>query len=343
MMDDAQLAGKPVEEGNIAFPQRWNSLSEDGDYREVSFLMGDSESGPMARVLSFPPGRGSVRANGRAYAHHHRTDTFRIALAAHSQQTRVSGRWMGHGEFLLRGANDVYVESLEGGHGALLLLVSADRRGYHPVYSDRDRAEAEATLDESASIVFGAEQPHFHEQDEDTASGLAATFANLDPKRPELYGDLRDQTSWHRMSDGSDVAMVLMGDPSSGTLVEMTHWPSGASEPAKSPNQTDKFWLLTSGSCYIGERLYHAGDFRFLPAGTVEPEIVRGDSGSTEVVVIADRARWMESACAQDQNTRSAELVGLIKQQHEALHLTDTGTSRLAPSPAGELVSDSGG
>ena len=56
-----------------------------------------------------------------------------------------------------------------------------------------------------------------------------------------------------------------------------------------------------------------------MQAGTVEPEIVRGDSGSTEVVVIADRVRWMESACAQDQSTRSAELAGLIKQQHEAL------------------------
>jgi hypothetical protein len=231
----------------------------------------------------------------------------------------VSGRWLGQGEFVLRGANDVYVEK-NGGHGSLLLLVSADRRGYLPVYSDHDRAEAEAGLDESASVVFGTEQPHFHEHDEDTASGLATTFANVDSKRPELYGTLHDQTNWHRMSDGSDVAMVLMGDPSSGTLVQMTQWPSKALEPAKSPSQTDRFWLLTGGSCSIGDRLYHAGDFRFLPAGTPEPEIVRGDAGSTEVVVISDRARWMESACAQDQNTRSAELAGLIKQQHEALH-----------------------
>jgi hypothetical protein len=318
-MGSAQPESQPVQEGNIAFPQRWNSLTRDGDYREVSFLMGDPDSGPMARVLSFPPGRESVRANGRAYSHHHRTDTFRITLASHSQQTRVSGRWLGQGEFVLRGANDVYVEK-NGGHGSLLLLVSADRRGYLPVYSDHDRAEAEAGLDESASVVFGTEQPHFHEHDEDTASGLATTFANVDSKRPELYGTLHDQTNWHRMSDGSDVAMVLMGDPSSGTLVQMTQWPSKALEPAKSPSQTDRFWLLTGGSCSIGDRLYHAGDFRFLPAGTPEPEIVRGDAGSTEVVVISDRARWMESACAQDQNTRSAELAGLIKQQHEALH-----------------------
>jgi hypothetical protein len=320
-MGNVQTASEPVQEGNIAYPQRWASLSEDGDYREVSFLMGDSESGPMARILSFPPGRESVRANGKAYSHHHRTDTFRIALASHSQQTRVSGRWLGEGEFVLRGANDTYVESLEGGHGALLLLVSDDRRGYHPVYSERDRAEAEATLDESASIVFGAEQPHFHEHDEDVATAPATTFADLDTRRPELYGDLYDQSSWHHMSDGSDVAMVLMGDPSSGTLVEMSQWPSGATEPAKSPSSTDKFWLLTRGSCSIGERLYHAGDFRFVPAGTVESEIVRGDSGSTEVVVLADRARWMEWACGQDQDTRSAELAGLVRQQHEALHL----------------------
>ena len=39
MMDDAQPAGKPVEEGNIAFPQRWNSLSEDGDYREDAHML----------------------------------------------------------------------------------------------------------------------------------------------------------------------------------------------------------------------------------------------------------------------------------------------------------------
>ena len=319
MTDKTQPASKSVEEGNIAFPQRWNSLTEDGDYREISFLMGDPESGPMARVLSFPPGRESVRANGRAYSHHHRTDTFRIALASHSRQTRVSGHWFGHGSFVLRGANDVYVESLEGGHGALLLLISADRRGYHPVYSDRDRAEAEATLDESASVVFGDEQPHFHEHDDDTASGVAATFADLDSKRPELYGDLHEQTNWHRMSDGSDVAMVLMGDPSSGTLVEMTQWPSGASEPAKPPSQTARFWLMIGGSCSIGDRLYHEGDFRFLPAGTADPKIVRGDSGSTEVVVTADRAQWMESVCAQDQNTRSTELLQLVEQMHQAL------------------------
>ena len=321
MTDKTQPAGKSVEEGNVAFPQRWNSLTEDGDYREVSFLMGDSESGPMARVLSFPPGRESVRVNGRAYSHHHRTDTFRIALASHSRQTRVSGHWFGHGSFVLRGANDVYVESLEGGHGALLLLVSADRRGYHPVYSDRDRAEAEATLDESASVVFGDEQPHFHEHDDDTVSAVAATFADLNSKRPELYGDLHDQTNWHRMSDGSDVAMVLMGDPSSGTLVEMTQWPGGTSEPAKSASETDRFWLMTGGSCFIGDRLYHEGDFRFLPAGTVDPEIVRGESGSTEVVVTADRACWMESVCAQDRETRATELLRLVEQPHQALLL----------------------
>ena len=50
MRDDTRPANKPVQEGNIAFPQRWNNLSSDGDYREVSFLMGDSESGPMDSV-----------------------------------------------------------------------------------------------------------------------------------------------------------------------------------------------------------------------------------------------------------------------------------------------------
>lgn len=312
---ETQQKAHNVMEGNIYFPQRWCALSRDGDYRELPFLLGDPMTGPMARILSFPPGRESVRVNGKAYAHHHRTDTFRVALGPQPGQTRILGKWLGHGDFVLRGANDVYVEK-SGGRGAILLLVSADRRGYHPVYNIADREEAESTLDESASIVFGENMPHFHERDEDVISGPETSFAGLQAQQPVLFGSMDGDDAWHHLSDGSRVGAVFMADPVSGTLILLSTNTPGAQEAPAGRYQSDLVRLVLSGTCSVGDRSYSAGDFRFTRAGTDEGEIVHGPTGSRQILIFGDRRGWlpqMADGQAREVCPRLNELAGLLE------------------------------
>lgn len=312
---DAQQRAHNVIEGNIYFPQRWCALSRDGDYRELPFLLGDPMTGPMARFLSFPPGRDSVRVNGKAYAHHHRTDTFRMALGPQPMQTRILGQWLDHGDFVLRGANDVYVEK-SGGRGAILLLVSADRRGYHPVYSAAEREEAESTLDPSSAIVFGDNIPHFHERDEDVVSGPEASFAALQAQQPVLFGALSDDQEWFGLSDGSKVGAVFMADPASGTLILLSNNTANALEAPAGRYASDMVRLVLSGSCSVGERAYSAGDFRFTRAGTEEGAIVHGPSGSTQVLIFGDRRGWLPQVAggsAAEACPRLSEMASLLE------------------------------
>ncbi|HSW17401.1 MAG TPA: hypothetical protein VLJ86_09255 [Ramlibacter sp.] len=320
---DAQQKAHNVIEGNIYFPQRWCALSRDGDYRELPFLLGDPMTGPMARFLSFPPGRESVRVNGKAYAHHHRTDTFRVALGPQPKQTRILGQWLDHGDFVLRGANDVYVEK-SGGRGAALLLVSADRRGYHPVYSAADREEAESTLDESASIVFGENIPRFHERDEDAIMGPEASFAALQVQKPLLFGSISDDQEWTRLSDGSRVGAVFMADPVSGTLILLSNNAPNAIEAPAGRYPSDMVRLVVAGACSVGDRAYSAGDFRFTRAGTDEGEIVHGPSGSTQILIFGDRRGWLPQVAngsALQACPRLAEVADMLGQFMETTSL----------------------
>lgn len=310
-----QQKAHKVIEGNMYFPQRWCALSRDGDYREMPFLLGDPESGPMARILSFPPGRESVRLNGKAYSHHHRTDTFRVALGPQPMQTRILGEWLDHGDFILRGANDVYVEK-SGGRGAILLLVSADRRGYHPVYSEADREDAESTLDESTSIVFGENAPHFHERDEDAVLGPEASFAGLQAEQPVLFGSMSNDESWLETSDGSRIGAVFMADPVSGTLILLSNNSANAKEAPAGRYTTDMFRLVLSGTCRVGDRTYSAGDFRYSQAESDEGEIVHGPTGSTQILVFGDRRGWLPQTAAGsalETSPRLAELADMLE------------------------------
>lgn len=311
-----QQQAHAVIEGNINFPQRWCALSRDGDYRELPFLLGDPMSGPMARFLSFPPGRESVRINGKAYAHHHRTDTFRVALGPQPMQTRILGQWLDHGDFVLRGANDVYIEK-SGGRGAILLLVSADRRGYHPVYGEADREEAEGTLDATASVVFGDQMPPFHQRDVDAIPGPESSFASLEAQQPVLFGSMRDDRNWTVLADGSRAGAVFMADPVSGPLVLLSRNAPGAVEAPAGRHASDMVRLVLSGSCSVGERVNSAGDFRYTRAGNREEEVVHGPAGSTQILIFGDRRGWLPQdggpASALEACPRLAEIAAMLE------------------------------
>ena len=304
-----------VLEGNVAFPHRWLAMTPDDAYREAPFLLGDDEVGPIARILSFPPGIKSVRSSGRAYSHHHRTDTFRIVLAPQPEQTRISGRWLGYGEFVLRQANDVYVETA-GGRGLLMLLVSADRRGYHPVYAERDRHEAQSTRAETASVVFGTAQPSFHARDEDAVTGLVADFGSPARCESAVFGSVFDHSNWSAASDGSRVAPILMGDSAVGPAVVLSNNRPDSLESPERRTSTDEFRLILAGSCTIGERVYTAGEFRVTGSGTVEGPVRHGPGGSTQVVVLANRSEWRSSAglVRVDECARLSELDEMIRR-----------------------------
>lgn len=310
-----QQQSQDVIEGNMYFPQRWCALSRDGDYRELPFLLGDPMSGPMARFLSFPPGRESVRVNGKAYAHHHRTDTFRMALGPQPAQTRILGQWLDHGDFVLRGANDVYVEK-SGGRGACLLLVSADRRGYHPVYGAAEREEAESTLDESTSVVFGDHPPPFHQRDEDAILGPEASFAALQVQQPVLFGSMANDQEWLTLADGSRVGAVFMADPASGPLILLSNNAPGALEAPGGRYLCDMVRLVLSGSCSVGERTYSTGDFVFTRAGVEQGAIVHGAQGSSQILIFADRRHWLPQVAhgsAQEGCPRLGEIADLLE------------------------------
>jgi hypothetical protein len=302
-----------VLEGSLSYPQMWND-GENGAACLTYVGMGDHLSGPAVALFNFAPG-----AALRGFAHSHRTDTFRIAIGDQPNQVKDGPRWLGHGDFLLMGANEVYVEQT-GPDGMVFLVVFADRRGVPHGYdvSQEPPDLMSREWPERSKRSFGPD--HFfpvHQGNEDAVVGLATTFADIRHRRPRLYGSMNDDANWTRVSDGSTLCAMFMSDPESGPMVLLSNNAPGAVEASAATYGTDVFRLVISGEVSVDGRIMRARQFRAVAAGGREGRIVHGPQGSTQVLVFADRRGWLPMAdhgVTRELCPRMAEVAAFVER-----------------------------
>jgi hypothetical protein len=251
----------------------------------ATFTLGDQATGPVVLLAVYP--KGAPLSRGKA--HSHRSDTFRMAVGPHHQQFKFGAKWLGHGDFLLAGANDRYVETL-GTEGMYQFLVTADRRGWpHGYQQDLENDELLAAWPAMAETFFDGFWP-VHERDDQAVHGIKATIAS-DPKaQRRVWGSFSNREGWHVLSDGSEVAVMLLADSVHGPAVILSHNQPNTVEIAPHRLGTDTFRLVLDGSVRIGEAGFGPGQFRHSSAGSDEEAVVHGPEGSNQVLVLADRA-----------------------------------------------------
>jgi hypothetical protein len=287
------------------------------DYKEgkaATYSMGDPVTGPNVLLVDYPAGASGYRSP----THSHRSDSFRVAVGPGAQQFRDGARWFGHGDFLLMGANDRYVETL-GTDGMYMAIVSADRRGWPHGYeqnaSNEDSlAEWPATFETYfANEKFWA----IHESDDQAIIGTKASIASNppDPKgERRVWGNFSNREGWHVMSDGTEVAVMLFGDPEHGAAVILSHNSPNSVEIGRHHLGTDTFRLVIDGSVHVGDSRFGTGQYRQSMAGSDEDAVVHGPEGSNQVLILADRAAVLltsedQASTTQSKSTQWGELL----------------------------------
>jgi hypothetical protein len=244
----------------------------------ATFALGEQATGPVVLLAAYPEGASVFRSP----AHSHRSDTFRMAVGPGAQQFRDGARWLGHGDFHLMGANDRYVETM-GADGVGYFLLTADRRGWpHGYEQNVDNDELLAAWPATSEKYFEKEGfwP-FHESDDQAVHGMKASFAPL-PKERRLWGSFTNRDGWRVMSDGSEVAVMLLADSEHGPAVIVSHNQPNTDEIGHHRLGTDTFRLILDESVQVGETPYGPGQFRQSPAGHGDGAVLHGPDGSSQ-------------------------------------------------------------
>jgi hypothetical protein len=272
-----------------------------------AFALGDPTTGPSILLVTYPEGA-PLR---HSPAHSHRTDTFRVAVGPGAQQFKHGARWLGHGDFVLAGANDRYVETL-GTEGLGMFTLKADRRGWpHGYEQDVENDKLLAAWPATFEKFFEAKDfwP-LHQNDDQALHGIKVSFAH-DPTQRRVWGSFSNREGWHVLSDGTEVAVMLLGDTEHGTAVIVSHNPPNAVEIGHHHLGSDTYRLVLDGSVTVGETSFGPGQYRQSSAGSDEEAVVHGPEGSNQVLVLADRASALlttEDAGTQGERTQWDEL-----------------------------------
>lgn len=255
----------------------------DGLLSSLVALLGPHPSGPAVKL--------SIERRlypRKAPVHLHKADTFRMALEAPIVVGRTS---YDHGRFRLQAADTYYgPEYWDDKIGTNQMLVIADRRGsrvfcttaeLQQMADEARRAEAEA------EEAFGFSQlPRDAEVDhviaDSTGAGLHAGHWD---------GGFDEAASWPRLSDGTRLEVILMGDRRTGPLLLCFDRPAGAAIPAFT-SASDLLRLVVDGTTTIGDRLVPRRGFRVQQEGTRHGASVAGDCGSKELWLVGDRSTW---------------------------------------------------
>jgi hypothetical protein len=310
----SDIDGPAIRAGGFSESDRWPISVR--KQKVAAFALGDRATGPTITLITYPQGAPHYRGS----AHSHRSDTFRMAVGSGNEQFRDSPKWLGHGDFVLMDANDPYVETL-GSDGMEMFLLTADRRGYPHGYQQKvDERELLAAWPAMAEMLFGKEAIWpVHENDSDPVCGIKVSFT---PPRGErrLSGSFTSRDGWHTMSDGSEVAVILLADPDRGPAVILSRNQPNTVEIGHHRLGTDTFRLVLDGSVQIGEARYGPGQFCQTFAGQDHDVVVHGPGGSSQILVLADRADGLLTAESGESLTEAtqwselqAEVAALIK------------------------------
>jgi hypothetical protein len=275
-------------EGGFSDSATWPVNNREG--KIATFALGDQATGPVVHLAAYPEGAPVYRTK----AHSHRTDSFRLAVGPGAEQFKDGPKWLGHGDFLLMGANDRYVKTVSG-DGVHMFLLAADRRGYpHGYQQDLDNDQLLAAWPAMSEKFFGEFWP-VHESDDQAVHGLKASSALIGKDR-RVWGSFANRDGWHVMPDGSEVAVMLLADAEHGPAIILSHNQPNQVEIGNHHLATDTFRLVLDGTVGVGETTYGPGQFRQSRARSHQGAVVHGPNGSNQILVLADRAQSLLTA-----------------------------------------------
>jgi hypothetical protein len=288
-------------DGGFSESAKWPVTNREG--KIVTFAMGDRATGPVVHLAAYPEGAPVYRSQ----AHSHRSDSFRMAVGPGAEQFKDGAKWLGHGDFLLMGANDRYVETM-GADGVHMFLLTADRRGWpHGYQQNLENNELMAAWPAMAEKFFEKEELWpVYESDDQAIHGLRASFAPV-PKERRVWGSFTNRDGWHVMSDGSEVAVMFLGDSDRGPAVILSHNRPNTVEIGHHRLAADTFRLVLDGSVQVGETRYGPGQFRQSSASQDRGPVVHGPDGSSQVLVLADRASALLTAEHEESTAASTQ------------------------------------
>jgi len=327
-----------IVEGHIDDSGTWERVNSDRN--RLVFLMGDPTSGPLVSLSDIDPGNPMntpsrlrrlklkalsllpERAQQLLRAmfshrrmHHHRTDTFRMQVKDDPGQCIIFGsKRYGFGDFRLQPGMIRYKEWSSHG-GCLELEFCADRRGEPPIEGDVWAIDDESVIRaRSAGGAFVSQVNRFHTRDEDAMPGTLAYTAAASVPRTGITGSF-DDDGWAVLSDGSKVAALFMGVPTTGPMVVLSHNVPGAVEAPAGTYPTEMLRLILKGTCRVGDRSFGPGSWRVTDSNVRQGPVVHGPEGSMQLLFLADRRGWLPSTASDS----AIELVPRMSEQASVL------------------------
>jgi hypothetical protein len=260
--------------------------------RPVLVGMGDPVCGPLVGLFFDAPSTPEQLAGppDLTPAHSHPCDNFRVVMKG---ELWVGQERYHHGEFRLQRSGRPYGRDGDAPHeeGNWRVIFFADRRG-HRVRPTNPELRAQSSTPEAFEMTkerFGGLLPVILPDDDDGVEGLVTTIDKPFSKLGHVDASFDEAPTWHDAGDGVRIAMTLMGDHVAGPIVIVQRTDPGARATPAVTCGSDVFRCVIAGSHADGPRTRVMGDTRFHAGGDPWAEVVAGDDGLDEVIIVGDR------------------------------------------------------
>lgn len=261
-------------------------------FKEFGFVfnlikIGDEQAGPMFSMLNaFPGAKMPVSA-----AHAHASDSFRVALKGHihmdpkayeALEFRYQEGWRvypGHG--------DVVIDD----HGMWEIVLLGDSRGQKA--RSAVKIEGPDVDNELLKVIAADFEMVGDVMSDDPADGagpsaITTTLAPR-PRMGKLEGSYANSTQWDEVAPGVRATIALIGDAQKGPVVICTDVAPNACAMPHSRFGTEVLRVVVDGDSEIGEFTYQMGDVRVQMPDMPCDDVMAGDRGLKELIVLGDR------------------------------------------------------
>jgi hypothetical protein len=289
-------------------PDAWPQMTPKGSLRGYSFDMGDEDAGPEIQLGLISSVEGEVLdwAHSVDPPHFHGSDQFRVIAGG---EWELAGRAQPKGGYSFQESGRIYREHPGQGGTAWLVLVMGDRRGAKPtIIREADRQNLiDINNDSFKPAEDEASYPH--------PAGPSGTTAIATTDGPCDHGYLRGLVADRRRDSAGrqDTLTGLLGDPVCGPAVHAFKSDPDEVVMPTSTYSTERFIVVTGGSCSIGSKQYSAGDLRIQASGASMPEVKSGSQGVEVAMLVADRRGHPEEVETEPMASWSRDVHRLLE------------------------------
>ncbi|MFA5494327.1 MAG: hypothetical protein WC247_06085 [Porticoccaceae bacterium] len=273
-------------------PEEWPLMTPQGSIKSFTFEMGDPESGPVFQLGLISPLESEPLdwPNSIDPPHFHGTDQFRVISGG---EWSLANKTMGAGSFAFQESGLRYSEHPGKGGAAWVMLVLGDRRGARPTLVREAHKETLINTGSGNDRPLADDEVYPHPAG---PRGIAAIATSEGPcERGYRLGSFAALARGVQDHKPALVSGVL-GDRDRGPVALVVKAAPGCRVSAASTCGSERFLVVSGGSCRIGDREYVAGDMRIQGAYREMPEIVSGADGLEATWIIADRRARIDMA-----------------------------------------------